>query len=62
VSSDLYALQLERFQQRSQDLEQQIEALHDELRSFARLLALTQGWLRLLGQIPGRDKWICLGG
>jgi hypothetical protein len=21
-----------------------------------------QGWLRLLGQIPGRDKWNCLGG
>jgi hypothetical protein len=34
VSSDLYALQLERFQQRSQELEQQIDALREELRSF----------------------------
>jgi hypothetical protein len=36
VSSDLYALQLERLQQRSRDLEQQNEALREELRSFAR--------------------------
>jgi hypothetical protein len=34
VNSDLYALQLERFQQRSQELEQQNEALRAELRSF----------------------------
>jgi len=34
VNSDLYALQLERFQQRSQELEQQNEALREELRSF----------------------------
>jgi hypothetical protein len=34
VSSDLYALQLEHFQKRSQELEQQNEALRDELRSF----------------------------
>ena len=34
VSSDLYALQLERFQQRSQELEQQNEVLREELRSF----------------------------
>ena len=34
VSSDLYALQLEHFQQRNQELEQQNEALREELRSF----------------------------
>jgi hypothetical protein len=34
VSSDFYALQLERFQQRSQELEQQNTALREELRSF----------------------------
>jgi hypothetical protein len=34
VSSDLYALQLEHFQQRSQELEQQVDALREELRSF----------------------------
>jgi len=34
VSSDLYALQLEHFQQRSQELEQQVDALRDQLRSF----------------------------
>jgi GAF domain-containing protein len=34
VSSDLYALQLEHFQQRSQELEQEVDALREELRSF----------------------------
>ena len=34
VSSDFYALQLERFQQRNQELEQQNTALLEELRSF----------------------------
>jgi hypothetical protein len=34
VNSDFYALQLERFQQRSQELEQQNTALREELRSF----------------------------
>jgi hypothetical protein len=36
VNSDLYALQLERFQQRSEELEQQNEALREELRSFGQ--------------------------
>jgi hypothetical protein len=34
VNSDLYALQLEHFQQRNQELEQHNEALREELRSF----------------------------
>jgi hypothetical protein len=34
MNSDFYALQLERFQQRSQELEQQNTALREELRSF----------------------------
>jgi hypothetical protein len=34
VNSDFYAMQLERFQQRSHELEQQNEALREELRSF----------------------------
>ena len=34
VSSDLYALQLEHFQQRSEELEKQNEALREELRSI----------------------------
>lgn len=36
VSTVLYALQLERFQQRSHELEQQNEALREELRSIVR--------------------------
>jgi HPt (histidine-containing phosphotransfer) domain-containing protein len=48
VSSDLYALQLERFQQRSQELEQQNEALRDELRSFAGASASLQNFVRYL--------------
>lgn len=42
VSSDLYALQLERFQQRSQELEQQNESLREELASFAGASGLTR--------------------
>jgi hypothetical protein len=36
VSSDLYALQLESFQQQYQVLEQQVDALRDQLRSLGR--------------------------
>jgi hypothetical protein len=35
VSSDLYALQVERLQQRSDELEQQNEVLRQELRACA---------------------------
>jgi hypothetical protein len=42
VSSDLYALQLERSQQRSQELEQQVEALRDELHSSRGASGLTR--------------------